>query len=172
MEKKTYITLKNIPGGIKAGTYIKRHSNDVYIFDNGMRCIFDPSTDSEFFREVYETKYKVGDKVYLSKKFLQGPGRRGISPKTSAVIYSAQNASIKTNNYVIIIDGKKHSVTDNDIYIPDVYFFISSRGTIQSEVLSDEHKKTLAYTYRMYSGNYFETKDLAQFRLNDILSKK
>jgi hypothetical protein len=37
-----------------------------FIYDNGVVFTFEPSEDPEFFKEAFETKYKQGDKVYLT----------------------------------------------------------------------------------------------------------
>lgn len=163
---KTYVTIKNLPGGIKTGTTVKKVGK-TFVYSNDVVCPFDPTKEPEFFKEVFETKYKKGDNVYLTEEFTSG--KRGLSPKNMVTIFSAEATSATKAKYVVLVNHIKYNVTEKDFYIPETYFFLSSKGIIQYEVVTDDHKSSFAYKFRKASANYFETKELAQAKLTSLI---
>ena len=55
----------------------------------------------------------------------------------------------------------------NSPYI-QIYYFISSKGVIQKMPITEKHSKEFAFAYRKAIGNYFETKEAVQEKLDSI----
>lgn len=164
MKATYYVTTKNLPGGIKAGTGVK-FIGGIWAFDGGQMCIYDPEKESEFFKISYETHFKPTDVVYITEKFAKS---HRLSAKVPAKVLTAQSVSEKKANYTIEINGMKYSVSEKDIYDGKVYYFISSKGIIQNMVITETHINEFAYHYRKATGNYFENKEDAQLKINEV----
>lgn len=162
--EKHYVTLKNIPGGIKAGTGVD-FVNGQWKFNNGNICYYDPREEPEFFKIEYKTKFNVGDEVYLTEDYAK---RYRLSANSSVQISSAKAVSERKANYQIVLNHRTYSVTDKDIYKSQIYYFISSKGVIQKMPITEKHSKEFAFAYRKAIGNYFETKEAVQEKLDSI----
>ena len=162
--EKNYVTTKNLPGGIKAGTGVYC-LNDMWTFDNGQQCIYDPSKEPEFFRIGYKTKFKIDDEVYLTEECAK---RFKLSDNNPVRITSAKAVSERKANYEIVVNYRKYAITDKDIYKVTNYYFLSSKGVIQNMPITERHEKSFEYAFRKASGNYFENKEAAQIKLDSI----
>lgn len=162
--EKNYVTTKNLPGGIKAGMCVE-FVNGQWKFNNGNICYYDPREEPEFFKIEYKTKYKVGDEVYLSEDYAKS---YKLSANMPVLITSAKALSERKANYEIVVNYRKYAITDKDIYKSQIYYFISSKGVIQKMPITEKHSKEFAFAYRKAIGNYFETKEAVQEKLDSI----
>jgi hypothetical protein len=175
MKATYYVTTKILPGGIKIGTGVK-FINGQWVFDGGQVCIYNPEKEPDFFKVEYETYFKPGDVVYITEKFAKSHRglsvkHRGLSVKVPATVLTAQSVTETRAKYTIEINKVSYTVTDKDIYDGKIYFFISSKGIIQHMVTTETHINEFAYHYRKATGNYFENKEDAQLKINEIKNK-
>jgi hypothetical protein len=66
------------------------------------------------------------------------------------------------------VNYRKFAITDKDIYKVTNYYFLSSKGVIQNMPITERHEKSFEYAFRKASGNYFESKEAAQVKLDSI----
>lgn len=162
--EKVFITLKNLPGGIKTGTSVE-FINGQWIFDNGNICYYDPRKEPEFFKIDFKTKFKIDDDVYLTEECAK---RFKLSANSPVRITYAKAVSERKANYEIVVNYRKYAITDKDIYKVTNYYFLSSKGVIQNMPITERHEKSFEYAYRKAIGNYFETKEAVQEKLDSI----
>lgn len=162
--EKNYVTTKNLPGGIKAGMCVE-FVNGQWKFNNGNICYYDPREEPEFFKIEYKTKYKVGDEVYLSEDYAKS---YKLSANMPVLITSAKALSERKANYEIVVNYRKYAITDKDIYKVTNYYFLSSKGIIQNMPITERHERSFDYAFRKATGNYYESKEAAQVKLDSI----
>ena len=169
-QKKSYVTIKNLPDQIKAGTLVTiDESSNKWLFNLGNSiykiCIFDPSTNPEFFKEVVETKYKKGDVVYVKEKVAKS--HRNLSAKVGGEIIDI-STQFKKIRYTINQNNIRYTLSEDDIYKAETYYFINSSGQIHEQVLTDEHRKSYAYSYRIATNNVYKNRKTAQDVIDNL----
>lgn len=184
---KQYIAKTNLPGCPK-GTIINQDKH-AYIYDhNKSECMYDCENEPTFFSPFISIvfKYKEGLLVSIDKKkdivttsnvegFKNGPLSSGkklsIYPSnTLKVVKSIAKYHTLTNKYlktivVVLYNGYYLSFDEKDLSEQITYYFINSEGIIHPTILNRDKTKD---NRRKSFKNYFETKEEAQIKLDDL----
>lgn len=168
MKQKMYITLKNLPQ-VKAGTIVRLEASGwMFDFGNGLykSCVYDPQTEPEFFKEYIEFKFKVGDSVYVTEKAAKG--FKNLSSKLPVIITAIPTTQNKNPKYNVVQNNIRHIVYEKDLYVADKYYFINSNAQVHQQVLTDEHRISKAYAYRLATNNIYNDHKSATKVLDDL----
>lgn len=172
MERKHFEAKIDLPFGIKKGTKISKIGTKFYYYpDNNILFPFDCEKETNFFNsiKIVETLYKKGDTVY-NRELYKYSKNVNIKANTELLV-----EDIDTSRNVIkyILSSKcdrtiRLSLTEQQVYIPKIYYFLNSRGKVSYDMLG---KSPSIDRFRKNSDNFFESKEIAQNKLAEIMTK-
>ena len=165
---KTYRAKVNLPGGCAKDTLI---CNGKYV-STGLSCPYDCVKEKSFFEEILPSKYTIGSTVIGVKQ--QEDRQCDLNGETN---YAHKLFSLPAFTQ-LTIKGEKHKnkvvyviiefpqgikknlflIPEKDISISEMYFFVSSKGTFNSDYTG---RDSPAENYRKSIGNFHKTKEEA-----------
>ena len=127
--------------------------NKVYYLSDGKKIIVPISISKELFSKCMISLYPIGS--IISDKKCGACGE---------VIYYI----MESNKYVIKNSiGSTLSIHFDNAIVQDTYYFISSSGKIQKDIVG---RDTMVEQFRKNTNNYFENKEEAYKKLNEMLA--
>lgn len=165
---KQYVLKVNLPGGYKKGDTVSTFTRSMPLWDKDQKiCIYSPKDEPEFF-EIYvppiPAKFAVGDTVKPANAFA---GFKGYGVITK-VIPCATHHNKTSYVYDLNITGRSHRVSEGNLIKLVPYWFISSTGKVQSDILGRDKDVEL---FRIATKNYFGTKETADAELAKIKTR-
>lgn len=132
------------------------NNNKLCYYDNGNEVVMPFTYNKDLFATYEINLYPIGTHIAHNRN----------NNVHGEIIYYI----MERNLYVVKKDCNNiHSIHFDDAIIENVYYFISSSGKVQREVVG---RDSLSDNFRKKTNNYFENKEDAVKKLREICSNK
>lgn len=194
-EVDSYVALCDNVMGIKKDDIVIEKDGKFFLEKNSQQLPFDVRVEKKFFefRPKIVSKFKAGDKIFFSisieapvlegrnnlqsnqlfkiPPFLEGTVREiKINNQQINPIRRRKNNTTANNFSYHVVVGKwmyqVSSMHESHMDICSYYWFISSKGNVQKEIIN---KEIGVDEFRKKTGNYFNSKEEANSKLKELL---
>src|SRR6478735_4908807 len=164
MENMKYFGAEaNLPFGVKKGDILTYKEGNLY--KGTTLLLYDPLKEKEYFKEVNKSNFQIGAECYIKKAIGKLPSYTKLK-----VVNIIDEFSIDKSNYVVVKHGNfTEKIQEKNLLVYMVYYFINSSGELHSALIGQNE---IADDFRKKSNNYFDVKEDAITRLNEIMSIK